>query len=93
MERSRTMKKWKLEMEWSNNEKNGIREWNNREDWKNWDTGMEEFRTMENMEIENGTIPKNGQNGNREWNGPEQWKEWDTGTERSPTMENVENIG
>ncbi|XP_044168003.1 uncharacterized protein LOC114954363 [Acropora millepora] len=76
-----------------NNEKNGIREWNNPEQWKKWNAGMEEFCTMENMEIENGTIPKNGQNGNREWNGPEQWKEWDTGTERSLTMENVDNIG
>ena len=69
------------------NGKNGIWE------WKKWNAGMEEFRTMENMKIENGTIPKIGQNGNGEWNGPEQWKEWDTGTERALTMEDLDNIG
>ena len=34
-----------------------------------WDTGMERYRTMENMEIENRTVPHNGKFGNlgMEW--------------------------
>ena len=55
-----------------NNEKYGIREWENPEQWKKWDsgmgwsrtmkkwdTGMERSRTMKNMGYGNGTVPKN----------------------------------
>ena len=51
---------------------------------------MEQSRTMENMEIWNGTVPHFGKNGIREWNDPAQWKKWDTGMERSRTMKNME---
>ena len=39
---------------------------------KKWDRGMERSRTMENMEIWNGTVPNNEKYGNLEWNGPAQ---------------------
>ena len=50
---------------------------------------MERSRTIENMEIGNGTVPNNGKNEIREWNDPAHWKKWDTGIEQSRTMEKM----
>ena len=73
MERSRTMEKMGYRNERiPNNEKNRIREWEDPEQWKKWDSGMGGSRTMEKMGYGNGTNPNNEKYGNREWNGPEQ---------------------
>ena len=45
---------------------------------------MERSRTMENMEIWNGTVPHNRKYGNREWNGPAQWKKMGYGNGMIP---------
>jgi len=47
------------------NGKYGNREWNGPKQWKIWKSGMEQSRTIENMEIGNGTVPNNEKMGYR----------------------------
>ena len=52
---------------------------------------MERSRTLENMEIWNGTVPNNEKMGINNGRVPNNKKKWDTGMERSRTPEKCRN--